>query len=153
MLEKYVEDLDAGKFTASYAKKKGITIKKALAEFYKKIPRESYYQDKIKKALTRKYPDAFVRKISQGAYSEAGTPDIMCIYQGHYFGFEIKRPIIGKPTRLQIRTIELIRKAGGTAACVSWPEEAIRMVEEWRFIAGELPWITEGGKDGETSTI
>ena len=141
MLEKYAGKLDAGNFVNSYAKKRGITVKKALAELTKKIPKESYYQDKIKKELKKRYENAFIRKINQGAYSEAGTPDIMMIYDGHYFGFEVKRPVIGRPTKLQEKTIDAIRKAGGTAACISWPEEAVRMVEDWRRISGELPWI------------
>lgn len=65
----------------------GITKKsKALAELRKRIKSEGYYQTKIKAALKKKYPNAFVRKISQGAYSEGGTPDIMMIKDGHYFG-------------------------------------------------------------------
>lgn len=141
MLERYVEDLDAGKFVASYASKNGITIGKAMAELARKIPKEKYYQTKIKKELKKRYKDAFIRKISQGAYSEGGTPDIMFIYDGHYFGFEIKRPVIGEPTKLQTKTIESIRRAGGTAACISWPEEAVRIIEDWRRVSGELPWI------------
>ena len=66
------------------------TKKEALAILRKEIKKEPYYQDKIKKALKAKYPKAYVVKISQSMYSQAGIPDIMMIYCGHYFGFEVK---------------------------------------------------------------
>jgi len=141
MLERYVEDLDAKEFIRSYQRKHNISHSKAVAELRRKIPDEAYYQGKIKKALKSRYKGAFIRKIAQGAYSEAGIPDILFIYDGHYFGFEIKRPVLGSATKLQERTIEEIRNAGGTAACISWPEEAIRIIENWRRISGDLPWI------------
>nr|UWG22155.1 MAG: VRR-NUC domain [Bacteriophage sp.] len=111
---------------------KGITTKsKAIAELRKLIKKESYYQDKIKKTLQKKYPGDFVRKITQGAYSEAGIPDILFIRDGHYFGFEVKRPVVGVPSKIQLKTIEKIREAGGTAAIVVWPEQAIAEVEKY----------------------
>ena len=55
----------------------------------------------------------------------------MFIKDGHYFGFEVKRPVVGIRSKLQEQTVEMIRAAGGTAAFVRWPEEAIREVEEY----------------------
>ena len=105
--------------------------KQALAELRKLIKKEGYYQTKIKEALKKRYPDAFVAKISQGAYSQAGIPDVMFIKDGHYFGFEVKRPVVGIRSKLQEQTAKMIQAAGGTAAFVCWPEEAIREVEEY----------------------
>ena len=70
-------------------------------------------------------------KISQGAYSQAGIPDVMFIKDGHYFGFEVKRPVVGIRSKLQEQTARMIQAAGGTAAFVCYPEEAIREVEEY----------------------
>nr|WP_325300208.1 hypothetical protein [uncultured Dysosmobacter sp.] len=131
MLEKYVPEFDEEAFVQEYAAKQGLTRKQAIAELRRRIPNEAYYQDKIKRELKAKYPDAFVRKISQGAYSEGGTPDIMMIHKGHYFGFEIKRPVVGVPSKLQEIAVKQIREAGGSAAFVRWPEEAERIVEQW----------------------
>ena len=64
-------------------------------------------------------------------YSQAGIPDIMMIYCGHYFGFEVKRPVVGVPSKLQEETIRKITAAGGTALFVRWPEEAIQAVEQY----------------------
>lgn len=133
-------------YDASYAAERAIAIiqketrartkKEAMAIARKKIPKESYYQDKIRKRLRQKYPEGFCRKISQGVYAEAGIPDLLFIYEGHYFGFEVKRPLVGRLSDIQRRTIRLIEKAGGTAAVVCWPEEAIKTVEDWRKANG-----------------
>lgn len=126
MLEKYEKNFDEKSFVDGYMAKKGIkTRKQAIAMLRQEIPRESYYQDKIKKAIKKRFPGAFVRKIAQGAYSEGGTPDIMVIWHGHYFGFEVKRPVVGEPSKLQEKAVEQICAAGGIAEFITWPEQAI----------------------------
>lgn len=130
MLERYEPNFDESSFIKSFMEARGLRTKKeALAILRKEIKKEPYYQDKIKKALKAKYPKAYVVKISQSMYSQAGIPDIMMIYCGHYFGFEVKRPVVGVPSKLQEETIRKITAAGGTALFVLWPEEAIQAVE------------------------
>lgn len=74
MLERYEKDFDENAFVKSFMERKQITTKrKALSELRKLIKKEGYYQSEIKETLKKKYPDAFVVKISQGAYSEGGT--------------------------------------------------------------------------------
>lgn len=137
MLENYDASYTAERAIAIIQKEaRARTKKEALAIARKKIPKESYYQDKIRKILRQKYPEGFCRKISQGVYAEAGIPDLLFIYEGHYFGFEVKRPLVGRLSDIQRRTIRLIEKAGGTAAVVCWPEEAIKTVEDWRKANG-----------------
>lgn len=53
------------------------------------------------------------------------------IKDGHYFGFEVKRPVVGIRSKLQEETVRKIQDAGGTATFVRWPEEAIMEVEEY----------------------
>ena len=116
MLEKYEKNFDENEFMRSFMERKQISTKKqALAELRKLIKKEGYYQTKIKEALKKRYPDAFVAKISQGAYSQAGIPDVMFIKDGHYFGFEVKRPVVGIRSKLQEQTARMIQAAGGTA--------------------------------------
>lgn len=132
MLEKYEKDFDENEFVRSFMERKQISTKKqALAELRKLIKKEGYYQTKIKEALKKRYPDAFVAKISQGAYSEAGIPDIMMVRNGHYFGFEVKRPIVGIRSKLQEETVRKIQESGGSAVFVTWPEQAIAEVEKY----------------------
>ena len=110
----------------------GATTKaEAIAYLRKNVPKESYYQTKIRKELEKRYPDAVTAKIAQGYYSQNGIPDIMFIKDGHYFGFEVKRPILGTVSKIQERMIVRIRAAGGTAEVISYPEEAVRIVEGW----------------------
>lgn len=133
MLERYEPNFDESEFIKSFMEARHLRTKKeALAALRKEIKKESYYQDKIKKALKAKYPKAFIKKISQGLYSEAGIPDILMIHDGHYYGFEVKRPVVGVPSKLQEETIRQITAAGGTALFVRWPEEAIQAVEQYK---------------------
>lgn len=132
MLEKYEESFDKDAFLQKVMKDGQLTKNKAVEICRKVIPKEAYYQRKLLKGLKEKYPEAFIVKIAQGAYSQGGLPDILVILDGHYFGFEVKRPLIGEVSKLQEMTMARIRAAGGTAEVVSWTEEAIWVIERWR---------------------
>lgn len=101
-------------------------VKKILED---QIPFEQWYQKRIMAAIRQLYPEAFVRKIAAGVYSERGFPDVLVIIDGLYIGLEIKRPFLGKPTPLQLDTIKAIERAGGTARVVCLPEEAAEVIE------------------------
>lgn len=132
MLEKYIEGLTEEKAIRMAMQSGGAkTRADAMAYLRKSIPKEPYYQTKIKKALEKRYPEAVTKKIAQGYYSQNGIPDIMFIKGGHYFGFEVKRPILGTLSGIQKQTITQIRDAGGTAEVISYPEEAIRVIEDY----------------------
>lgn len=132
MLEKYEENFSRERILKTVMTKRSVNRTMAYQICRKEIPKEAYYQDKIKKALKKRYRGAFVRKISQAMYSEGGTPDVMCIIDGHYFGFEVKRPLVGEPSKLQEAAIREIENAGGTAAIVTWPEECFRIIDRWK---------------------
>lgn len=91
--------------------------------------KESFYQAKIIKWLKDTYPGAFVWKAAAGPYSRGGIPDICAIIDGRFFGFEVKRPGIGKLTKLQEQTIKQINAAGGFAAVVSTPADAKQTID------------------------
>lgn len=131
MLSEYIEGFDAETWIRKQMEKTGMTKTDVLKDARTKIPKESYFQNKIKQAVKRKYPTAYIHKVAQGLYSEGGTPDLMVIYKGHYFGFEVKRPVVGKVSGLQEFAIQKIKEAGGTAAVVRWPEEALAIIGEW----------------------
>lgn len=90
--------------------------------------KESYYQSHIIKWLKEQYPDAFVWKAAAGPYSRGGIPDICAIIDGHFFGFEVKRPEVGRLSKIQEQTIREINAAGGTAAVVSYPEQVEKAI-------------------------
>lgn len=128
---KYIPGTDA-EIIKRYMQENGIKRKSdAMAILREEIPKEQYYQKKIMEGIKKEYPNAFMVKIAQGAYSQGGLPDILVIYKGNYFGFEVKRPCVGIRSNLQKFTIQKIREAGGTAEFVRWPEEAIKIIKEW----------------------
>ena len=75
--------------------------------------------DIVRSILThlKKLDGCFCWKEHGGPYGTNGIPDIICCYQGHFFGFEVKTNS-GKPTKLQEAVIRKINAAGGTALIV-----------------------------------
>lgn len=96
------------------------------------LPFEGYFQTEVMGFLRDNYPGAFVWKAAAGPYSRQGIPDVCAIIDGHFFGFEIKRPYIGRLTKIQELTIKQIREAGGTAAVVSFWHQAKEVIEGWK---------------------
>lgn len=97
--------------------------------------KESYYQTKILQWLKRTYPAAFIWKAAAGPYSQGGIPDVCAIIDGHFYGFEVKRPEGGQLSRLQELTIEKINTAGGTAAVVSYPADCQKIIDTQKAAA------------------
>lgn len=120
----------------AFLRKAEICRTKADAEKWMRIniPKESYYQKACLKAIRKLVPGAFVWKAAAGAYSQGGIPDICAVINGRYYGFEIKRPLIGTVSDLQAQTIDKIRHAGGKAYVVSFPRDVRAILES----AGEL---------------
>ncbi len=110
---------------------KHITKKEAEKIVRRWVPEEGKYQKRIMDAIGEKYPEALVVKIAQGAFSQAGVPDLMAIIEGHYFGLEVKRPYFHKKSELQKKTVEMIRAAGGSADFVTYVDEALGLIEEY----------------------
>lgn len=90
--------------------------------------RESYYQGRIIEAVRKQFPGAFIWKAQAGPYSRRGIPDVLMVLEGHFFAFEVKRPKYGRLSDLQRQAIAKIRAAGGYATVVSWPDEAIDLI-------------------------
>lgn len=94
------------------------------------LPKESYYQDKIIKHISELIPSAFVWKAAAGAYSRQGIPDVCAVINGRYYGFEVKRPLIGVLSKIQEQTIKKIKQAGGRAFVVTYPAEVTEILKE-----------------------
>lgn len=102
----------------------------------KALPKEGYYQERIIHAIREAYPSSFVWKAAAGVYSRQGIPDVCAIIDGRFYGFEVKRPYIGRLSKIQERTIKAIREAGGEATVVSWAEQALEVIEHGRTKTG-----------------
>lgn len=91
---------------------KGINTREAADKFIReKMPKESYFQKKILDWIKDNAPNAIAWKEAAGPYSRQGIPDITCIINGRYYGFEVKRPFIGVLSKMQEQTIKQIRRA------------------------------------------
>ena len=106
----------------------------------KYLPEESYYQTEVMEFIRDGYPGSFVWKAAAGPYSRQGIPDVCAVIDGHFFGFEIKRPFIGRLSKIQERTIYEIQKAGGTAAVVSFWHEAKKVIDNVQAETAVIPW-------------
>lgn len=129
MLEKYVDNFDPDAVIRAVCEENGCTKKQAIRILERRIKNEPYYQKKIREAVKARYPEAYVRKIAQGGYSEGGIADLMVVIRGMYIALEVKRPILGKPSDLQRENQRDVRAAGGVYEFVVWPEEAIAVIE------------------------
>lgn len=105
-----------------------VTQKEFECLMRKALPLEQQYQGEIIRWLKSAYPRAFVWKATAGVYARQGVPDVCAIIGGRFYGFEVKRPYIGKPTGIQTVTIAAIIKAGGVAGVVSFPEDCAKLI-------------------------
>jgi len=88
---------------------------------------ESRLRTRIVKALNDYSGFWYVNHQTQ--YGQTGIPDITGIYQGYYFGLEVKRPGYEYTlTERQSRVLKKIRLAGGKAAVVTSVDDAMSFV-------------------------
>lgn len=60
-------------------------------------------------------------------FGRSGVPDIICCVNGYFFGIEVKAGT-NKPTPLQVREIEAIRRSNGVAVVAN--------DENWDMVRG-----------------
>ena len=111
---------------------KNLTRTQARKEIPKKIPLETVYQDKILKYL-KSLPECIEAwKENKGTYSSKnGTPDITAVMTGGiYYGFEVKRPLVGKLSDLQEQFINKMIAAGGHAYEVITVEDVRKILRD-----------------------
>lgn len=92
--------------------------------------REGRLQKKIQDTLKLKYGRRlFIFKVWGSDHMMAGLPDLIGCLDGHFFGLEVKLPESRLNTsRRQDYVLSLITRAGGTAAVVCSPEEAMKVL-------------------------
>lgn len=139
MINWFNKSADPLKIIKELQAEKGITRAEAEKIVRKQVPKESDFQKKIMEAVKKAYPKAVVVKIAQGEFSQGGIPDLIAVIDGHFFGLEVKRPYFHGKTEgtLQAKTIRRIREAGGTAGFISYPQEALDMIEDYLKEAGK----------------
>ncbi len=91
--------------------------------------KESTLQRDIRTALETTYPNSVWWKVHGNMYQMSGLPDIVgCVY-GAWCGFEVKTAR-GRVSPVQESMIERFRDAGGLAAIVYTPKQAVDVVLE-----------------------
>lgn len=106
------------------------------------VPLEKVFQTKIMKWLQEQkmngtLPRLFLHKQQAGMYQRQGLPDITAIIDGQYFGFEVKRPFVGKLSAIQKETIDEINAAGGHAFEVSYISDVESILIEAGMFSGK----------------
>ena len=69
-------------------------------------------------------------------FGRSGVPDIVCCVNGHFLAVECKAGT-NKPTALQVREIEAIRRSNGVAIVVN--------EENWDMVRGLMRMLKGGG--------
>lgn len=90
--------------------------------------KESRLQGNIKKALIKECGGKWW-KVHGSAFQEAGQPDLDGVCCGISFKFEVKVPLDGAPSELQLETMAEWRDAGSVCCIVESPSQAVALVK------------------------
>lgn len=89
---------------------------------------ETRLQQRIRKELIKAVGGKWI-KIHGSSFQEAGQPDIIGCVEGQMYGFEVKLPFVGRPSALQLETLDEWRQEGAIACIVETPAQAIALVK------------------------
>lgn len=87
---------------------------------------EKNFENRVK-AFLKAQGCWFIKYWGGGQFTKAGIPDLLICCNGHFLAVELKASN-GRPSPLQLHTIEEIKKAGGTAL-VLYPKDFDRFKE------------------------
>lgn len=76
------------------------------------MPSEKSFENKVKKFLKSK--NIWYVKFFANGFTQKGIPDLLCCVKGFFLAIEIKSEE-GRPSPLQLYTIDKIKQAGGFA--------------------------------------
>ena len=93
---------------------------------------EKKVKDKIVKVL--KEEEVYYFFPATGGFGRSGVPDIVCCVNGRFLAIECKAGT-NKPTALQVREIEAIRRSNGVALVVN--------EENWDMVRGLMRIMKE----------
>lgn len=91
------------------------------------IPLECEITKAIQRYL-RNVPDWWGFKVFGSAQQQTGIPDIIGCYKGLFVALEVKRPKLGKLSKIQAHMIDRIKSAGGRAYVVHGVDEVEQII-------------------------
>lgn len=97
---------------------------------------ESRLVGKMKRAISSRWPDAFVVKLHGNPYQPAGLPDLLVVLHGRAVGIEVKAPGIGESeeharervTLRQRDVLDRMSRAGAVSGVALSVDEAVEIV-------------------------
>lgn len=97
---------------------------------------EALLVDRIRRAILKKHPSAYIVKIAGGGYQSAGLPDLLVQVAGRSIWIEVKAQrsgesrdhALGRVTLRQQVEIDKLRAAGVTAGVALSVEDSLRLV-------------------------
>lgn len=98
---------------------------------------ETRLVNKIRKAILKEYPTAYILKIHGDPYQESGINDLLVCVEGMFFSFEVKDRKPGeseqharnRTTQQQQSHIDRVNRAEGRAATILGEEEALVIIQ------------------------
>ncbi|MCA1807116.1 MAG: hypothetical protein LC687_04615 [Actinobacteria bacterium] len=86
---------------------------------------EGKVKDFAKRRLKKEFGDDLWDYMPPGGmFGKAGTPDYIGLWSGVFFGIEFKADETKKPTKLQYKALNQIKRAGGVAAVLAGKDKA-----------------------------
>lgn len=92
---------------------------------------ESRLQLRIHRGLRKQVGGKWF-KVHGGPFQEAGHADLNGTVDGHYFGFEIKLPLEGTPSEIQLENHSSFRDEGAIVCIVETAEQAVAIVKAYQ---------------------
>ena len=89
---------------------------------------ETRLQQRIRKLLIKEVGGKWF-KVHGSMFQESGQPDIIGCVDGQFYGFEVKVPLKGKPSEIQLETLAEWRDQGAIACIVESPSQAVSLVK------------------------
>lgn len=111
-----------------YQTKNNVTKTDAKKAVLSAMPKESRFQAKIMEYLNSR-KDCIAWKDQASMYQSKGVPDIICIKDGIFYGFEVKRPFIGKLSDIQAEFHNKLKSVGARVYVVSFVSEVQRILD------------------------
>lgn len=91
--------------------------REAVRKLDRNIKGVQHFTDNVARKIRIHYPDSYV--------TTPEKDEVHCIIDGHYYLFVIIRPHVGCVTKKQKALLERVKRSGGTAAAVTYPNEAV----------------------------
>jgi hypothetical protein len=89
----------------------------------------------------------YIKKFFASPHTNKGIPDLIGVLNGVYVALEVKRPVGGKPTPVQLKNLQKIANAGGIACVTNDPGIVSALIKKTTNYNPENQKITPSNKN------